>query len=208
MTIEVWLAFIAVVLVFALIPGPTVILVVGQAITHGKKSVLPLVTGVLCGDFVAMSFSLLGLGAILATSATLFFILKWFGVGYLIYLGIKTWREKPSFDSVSLEGVSVSKKKMFQSSFLVTALNPKGIVFFVAFFPQFLNPGTEAAPQLLILMVTFLAVVATTITPFAIFSGLVSHKIQSYHARKNLNRVGGGALIGAGLLTSAMQRTN
>jgi len=93
MTIEIWLTFVAVVLVFALIPGPTVILVVGQAIAHGKKSVIPLVAGVLCGDFVAMSLSLLGLGAILATSATLFFILKWFGVGYLIYLGIKTWRE-------------------------------------------------------------------------------------------------------------------
>lgn len=207
MTIEIWLTFIAVVLIFALIPGPTVILVVGQAITHGKKSVFPLVAGVLCGDFVAMSLSLLGLGAILATSATLFFILKWFGVGYLIYLGIKTWREIPNIDSASFKGINLSRKKMFKSSFLVTALNPKDIVFFVAFLPQFINSGADALPQLLILMFTFLAVVASTITSFAIFAGLVSHKIQSYHSRKKLNRLGGGALIGAGLLTSAMQRS-
>jgi len=207
MTIEIWLTFIAVVLVFALIPGPTVILVVGQAITHGKKSVVPLVAGVLCGDFVAMSLSLLGLGAILATSATLFFILKWFGVGYLIYLGVKTWREHPNMDSVSFKGAGVSSAKMFKSSFLVTALNPKDIVFFVAFLPQFINSEAAAVPQLLILMVTFLGIVATTITSFAIFAGLISHKIQNYQARKRLNRLGGGALISAGLLTSAMQRS-
>lgn len=206
MTIDIWLTFVAVVIVFALIPGPTVILVVGQAITHGKKSVFPLVAGVLCGDFVAMSLSLLGLGAILATSATLFFILKWFGVGYLIYLGIKTWRGKPNIREVSFESISVSKKRMFKSSFLVTALNPKDIVFFVAFLPQFINPESEMLTQLLILMFTFLGIVATTITFFAVFSGLVSHKIQNYQARKKLNRIGGGALIGAGIITSAMQR--
>lgn len=204
MTIEIWATFVAVVIVFALIPGPTVILVVGQAITHGKKSVFPLVAGVIMGDFVAMSLSLLGLGAILATSASLFFILKWFGVGYLIYLGIKTWREKPDIASVSFKGINVPKSKMFKSSFLVTALNPKDIVFFVAFLPQFINPESAALPQLLILMFTFLSIVATTITSFAIFAGLVSHKIQNYQARKKLNKIGGGALVSAGILTSTM----
>ena len=207
MTIETWLTFVAVVIVFALIPGPTVILVVGQAISHGKKSVVPLVLGVLSGDFVAMSLSLLGLGAILATSATLFFILKWFGVGYLIYLGIKTWKEKPNISSTSFVGMKVPKKEMFKSSFLVTALNPKDIMFFVAFLPQFINSQYETLPQLLILMFTFLGIVAITITSFAIFAGLVSHKIENYKARKKLNRVGGGALIGAGLLTATMQRS-
>ena len=207
MTIEIWLTFVLVVLIFAIIPGPTVILVVGQAISHGKKSVLPLVAGVLCGDFVAMSLSLIGLGAILSASATLFFILKWFGVVYLIYLGIRTWRENPQSVPLTFEGKNVPTKRMFKSSFLVTALNPKDIVFFVAFFPQFLNSGAESTPQLIILMFTFLAVVATTITCFAMFAGLVSHKIQNYRARKKLNRVSGGALIGAGLLTSFMQRS-
>lgn len=89
MALEIWITFISVVFIFAIIPGPTVILVLGQAISHGKKSVIPLVSGVLIGDFVAMTLSLLGLGAVLATSATLFLILKWFGIGYLVYLGIK-----------------------------------------------------------------------------------------------------------------------
>ncbi len=207
MTLEIWSAFVAVVFVFAIIPGPTVILVVGQAISHGKKSVMPLVAGVLLGDFVAMALSLIGLGAILAASATLFMILKWFGVGYLIYLGIKTWREEPQLESATFKGSGQSKLNMFKSSFLVTALNPKDIVFFVAFLPQFVNSNSAALPQLLILMFTFLAVISITITSFAIFAGVVRHKIQSYQARKRLNRIGGGALIGAGVITSTMRHS-
>ena len=207
MTLEIWSAFVAVVFVFAIIPGPTVILVVGQAISHGKKSVTPLVAGVLLGDFVAMALSLIGLGAILAASATLFMILKWFGVGYLIYLGIKTWREEPQLESATFKGSGQSKLNMFKSSFLVTALNPKDIVFFVAFLPQFVNSNSAALPQLLILMFTFLAVISITITSFAIFAGVVRHKIQSYQARKRLNRIGGGALIGAGVITSTMRHS-
>lgn len=207
MTIEIWLAFVAAVFVFAMIPGPTVILVVGQAISHGKRSVTPLVTGVLMGDFMAMTLSLAGLGAILATSATLFLVLKWVGVGYLIYLGIKTWRSKPIIDSEALSAPQTSGFRLFKSSFLVTVLNPKGIAFFVAFLPQFINPQAPVLPQLLILMASFLGVVSITITSFALFAGVLRQRIQSYQARKQFNRVGGGALIGAGLLTSTMQRS-
>jgi len=207
MTLEIWTTYVAVVLVFALIPGPTVILVVGQAISYGKKSVLPLVMGVLLGDFVAMSLSLLGLGAILSTSATAFIFLKWFGVFYLIYLGIKAWREEPDTSTLDFAGKNISKLKMFKSSFFVTALNPKSIVFFVSFLPQFINPQAQTLPQLMILMITFLGIISITITSFAFFSGVVRQKIQSYHSRKRLNQFGGGALITAGIITSTMQRS-
>ncbi|EMI4394700.1 LysE family translocator [Vibrio parahaemolyticus] len=205
MTIEIWLTFVTVVFVFAIIPGPTVILVVGQALAHGRKSVTPLVLGVLLGDFTAMTLSLIGLGAILAASASLFFLLKWFGVAYLIYLGVKTWREIPEVN-VRFKGTNLSNFKLFKSSFLVTAFNPKDIVFFVAFLPQFVSSGSPALPQLLILMVTFLGVISVTISSFAYFSGAVSHKMQSFRSRVVLNKVGGGALMGAGLLTSTIQR--
>lgn len=207
MTLETWVTFVSVVFIFAIIPGPTVILVLGQAISHGKKSVMPLVSGVLLGDFVAMTLSLIGLGAVLATSATLFLILKWFGVGYLIYLGIKTWREVPEHGLSPISVPDMSKVNLFKSSFLVTALNPKDIVFFVAFLPQFVNPDVAAMPQLLILMVTFLGVVAITITSFALFAGVVRYRIQSFQARKRLNKLGGGALFGAAAFASTMQRS-
>jgi threonine/homoserine/homoserine lactone efflux protein len=207
MTFEVWFAFISVVLVFALIPGPTVILVVGQAITHGKKSVIPLVSGVLLGDFVAMSLSLIGLGAVLAASATLFLVLKWFGVAYLVYLGIKAWREEPNMESALGESMTTSRSAMFKSSFLVTALNPKGIVFFVAFLPQFVSPASDVFPQLMILMFTFLGVISITISSFAFFASVVRQRIQGYQARKRFNQIGGGSLVGAALITATMQRS-
>ena len=206
MTIETWLAFISAVFIFAIIPGPTVIFVIGQAITHGKKSVTPLALGVLFGDFIAMVISLLGLGALLATSATLYTILKWFGVCYLIYLGIKAFTEEPSEESDLFQKNDMSKFKMFRDSSIVTALNPKNIVFFVAFFPQFVNTSVEVFPQFLILMFSFSVITLITITSFAMFAGSIEHKIRSYKAKKRLNQVGGSALVGAGVFTAAMQR--
>jgi threonine/homoserine/homoserine lactone efflux protein len=207
MTFEMWLAFVVVTFVVAIIPGPTVILVVGQAITNGKKSVIPLVAGVIAGDFVAMLLSLAGLGAILAASATLFTIFKWFGVAFLVYLGIKTWMKEPAESSPTLSAMNVSGSELFKSSFLVTALNPKDIMFFVAFLPQFVNPEQAVLPQLVILMFTFLSIVTITSSSYATCAGAVSHKIQNYSAKKLLNRVSGGTLLGAGVLSSVAQRS-
>jgi len=206
MTLEIWLAFVAAVAVFFIIPGPTMILVVSESINHGKKSVLPLVSGVLLGDFVAMSVSLLGLGAILATSATLFLALKWLGVCYLVYLGIKTWRQNPNILTKNKSNTG-SSKKMFGSAFIVTALNPKDIIFFVAFLPQFVNPASELLPQLLLLMGTFLIIDMLNIILYTVFARTMRSKINSVHTQRKINRIGGGALVGAGLVTATMQRT-
>jgi len=206
MTLEIWLAFVAAVAVFFVIPGPTMILVVSESINHGKKSVLPLVSGVLLGDFVAMSVSLLGLGAILATSATLFLALKWLGVCYLVYLGIKTWRQSPNILTEN-KGNTGSTKKMFGSAFIVTALNPKDIIFFVAFLPQFVNPASELLPQLLLLMGTFLLIDMLNIILYTVFARTMRSKITSVNTQRKINRIGGGALVGAGLVTASMQRT-
>ncbi|WP_299872788.1 LysE family translocator [uncultured Cocleimonas sp.] len=206
MTIEIWLAFITSIVVLFLIPGPIMILVVSESINNGKKSVLPLVSGVLLGGFIAMSLSLLGLGAILATSATLFLMLKWLGVCYLIYLGIKTWKQKPQI--FTEDGINPgSSKKMFGSAFLVTALNPKDIIFYVAFLPQFVNPASEPLPQIAILMATFLFVDMLFIISFAVFAHTMRTKISSVDTQRKVNRVGGGALVGAGLITATMQRS-
>jgi len=191
MTIEIWLSFVLVVCIFAIIPGPTVILVVGQAIANGSRAIVPLTAGVVTGDFVAMSLSLIGLGAVLAASSVLFGVLKWFGVCYLIYLGVKAWRTEPerSTDNGGDPEV-VHPMSLFKSSFLVTALNPKDIVFFVAFLPQFVDTSRPVIPQFAILMATFLAIVTISISCFATFAGAVKHRIQGARAQKRMNRCG------------------
>src|SRR5829696_9785988 len=92
MTFESWAAFTAASAVLLIIPGPTVLLVVSYAQGQGWRTVLPMTVGVALGDFTAVTLSMLGLGALLATSATLFTILKWMGAAYLVYLGVKLWR--------------------------------------------------------------------------------------------------------------------
>lgn len=127
MTIEIWIAFVIAVVVFCIIPGPTVLLVIAQALTHGRRSVIPLVAGVLCGDFVA-------------------------------------------------------------------------------FLPQFVSPATTAFPQLLLLMFTFLFIVAINIGFYTVFAGAMRQRVQSSRARRRLNWVGGDAWVGSGVVTATMQR--
>src|SRR5471030_1539215 len=92
MTLSLWAAFVAASSILLVIPGPTVMLVVSYALGQGWRTALPMAIGVALGDFTAMTLSMLGLGALLAASATLFTMLKWIGAAYLVWLGLKLWR--------------------------------------------------------------------------------------------------------------------
>ena len=164
MSIEIWVAFVLAAMVLVIIPGPTIILVISQAIAHGRRAVLPLVVGVTLGDFTAMTLSLLGLGAILSSSAALFSVLKWIGALYLIYIGIKLWRSNPEKHEIRLSATRTSEQSLFKSAYIVTALNPKSIAFFIAFLPQFISVQSETFPQFLVLGATFLFLAALNAT--------------------------------------------
>lgn len=207
MSLEIWIAFAIAAEIILIIPGPTIILVVSQAIAHGRSSVIPLVAGVLAGDFTAMTLSLLGLGAVLAASATLFVILKWIGALYLIYLGIKLWRTAPENGTVPGAARDVSPGALFKGAYIVTALNPKSIAFFVAFLPQFINHQDSTTPQFLIMGTTFLMLATANAALYAIFAGHLRDTMKKARVRKIFDRCGGSALIGAGVLTAAMKRS-
>jgi homoserine/homoserine lactone efflux protein len=206
--LQVWAAFVLAAAIVLVIPGPTILLVISQAISHGRKAVIPLVAGVTLGDFTAMTLSLLGLGAILSVSAALFSVLKWIGALYLIYLGIKLWRSDPDKYDFRLTTVISSNRSLFKSAFFVTALNPKSIAFFVAFLPQFINRQSETFFQSLILGATFLFLASINATLYAVFAGRLRDKLQNYRVRRWLNRGGGGVLICAGLATAALKRSS
>ncbi len=205
MNIESFLPFVLATTLILIMPGPTIILVISQAVAHGRKSVVPLVTGVLLGDFTAMTLSLLGLGALLSTSAALFGVFKWIGALYLIYLGIKLWKSDPKEQSAQGRAKKTSARSLFRSSFIVTALNPKGIAFFVAFLPQFINPTLPVLPQLTLLGGTFLFLAVLNAGMYAMFAGQLSEHIKKENVRKWFNRCGGGALISAGIITTGLQ---
>ncbi len=210
MSIEVWLAYTLAATVLLLIPGPTILLVVSQSLAHGRKVVPAAVAGVTLGDATAMTASLLGMGAVLAASATLFTILKWFGALYLIWLAWKLWRNADALAKSGLVGAlpAAGGKKIFWNAFVVTALNPKGIVFFVAFLPQFVNPALPATPQLLILGSTFLVLAAINAALYGYLAGALRTKLSSPRVMANAQRVGAGFLFSAGALTAAWSRSN
>ena len=207
MTTQIYIAFVLAATLILVIPGPTIILVISQAVSHGRKSVLPLAAGVVCGDFVAMTLSLGGLGAVLAASAAVFNLLKWLGASYLIYLGVRLWCTKPGGGSIHRQSANLSYGALFRSSFVVTALNPKSIAFFVAFMPQFINPREPVQAQFLLLGGTFLILAVTNAALYALFAGHFGDTLKKKRVHKWLNRTGGCALIGAGIITAAMRRT-
>ena len=208
MNMETWIPFALASTLILIIPGPTIILVISQAVTHGRRSVVPLAAGVLLGDFTAMILSILGLGAVLSASAALFAIFKWIGALYLIYLGIKLWKSNPENNSIQYNAKNTSARSLLKSSFIVTALNPKSIAFFVAFLPQFIDPLKPTLTQLTLLGGTFLLLATINAALYALFAGQLCEHLRKANVRKWFDRCGGSALIGAGIFTAGMQRTS
>lgn len=204
MTFEIWIAFALASAALLAIPGPTVMLVVSYALGRGKRSGWATIPGVTLGDFVAMTVSLAGAGAVLATSAALFTLLKLAGAAYLVWLGIGLWRSKPAPPQIGRTGGEM--RGMFLNSFLVTALNPKGIVFFIAFVPQFVDPEAPLLPQFVILEATFLTLAALNILIWVVLAGEMRARFSRPETLRLINRIGGSFLIGAGLLTALTRR--
>ena len=201
MSFEQWLAFAAASAVLLAIPGPTILLVISYALGHGRKVAAATVGAVALGDFTAMTASMLGLGALLATSATLFVMLKWIGAAYLVYLGLKLWK---AGDKLSAEPRhdATPPFKMLAHAWLVTALNPKSITFFVAFLPQFLDASKPFLPQMMIFEATFLLMAFANALGYALVASRARQAIASPRLIRAVNRGGGGLLMGAGVFTA------
>lgn len=207
MLIEHWLAFAAASAILLAIPGPTILLVIAYALGHGRKAAGATVAGVALGDFTAMTASMLGLGALLATSAAIFTILKWVGAAYLVWLGIKLWRAPVSDPGRGGADVPAEKpRKIFLHTYVVTALNPKSILFFVAFLPQFLDLTQPLAPQMMIFETTFLVLATLNAAAYALLASLARNTIRKPTVQAVVNRTGGTLLIGAGLVTAGLRR--
>ncbi|MDB5379162.1 MAG: homoserine/homoserine lactone efflux protein [Rubritepida sp.] len=202
MALETWLAFLLASAALLAIPGPTMLLVIGQSLGAGRGRALPLVAGVALGDLTAMTLSLAGLGALLAASSLAFTILKWGGAAYLVWLGVKLWRAPVS----EAAAPPLSARRAFRDAYVVTALNPKSIAFFVAFVPQFLDGASAFLPQAMTLVASFVSLAAGNALLYALLAGRMSGLVTRPRVRRGFNRVGGGMLVGAGIATAAMRR--
>ena len=199
--LDTWLAYAAATAVLLVIPGPTILTVISYSLTHGRRANVALVAGVALGDSTALVLSLVGLGALLAASAMLFTAVKWAGGLYLIYLGARMLRGSAVALPAQGEGPAKleSHTRVFANTWLVTALNPKGIIFFIAFLPQFLRPGPDVAAQLWVLAVTFVVLATINAALYAVFAASARKFLSTPRALRGFNLAGGSLLTAAGV---------
>jgi threonine/homoserine/homoserine lactone efflux protein len=202
---ELLLAFAAAACAVILIPGPTVLLVTGYALSGGLRTALLSILGVCLGDAVAMTLTFLGLGAVLAASAELFMILKWLGAAYLVYLGIELWRS-PVVPGASEAQRESGLLRIVARAFTVNVVHPKGLAFYAAFLPQFIDSARPALPQMLALGATFMAIAACVLLAYALAAARFRAILVRPEVQHAVNRTGAGCLIGAGLYTASLGR--
>ncbi|MCR9220853.1 MAG: LysE family translocator [Alphaproteobacteria bacterium] len=196
-----WLSLVGATIALLAIPGPVVMLLLGHTLGRGPRAAAAVVPGVMLGDLAAMSASLLGAGALLSASADLFLALKIAGAAYLLWLGFGLWRA-PADGLASARQRTGGGLAAFRDGFLVTAFNPKDIVFFVAFLPQFLSADRALLPQVLTIQATFLALLLVSNALWILLGATLTGYLREGGRLRIANRAGASALVGAGFLTA------
>ncbi|MEM9205275.1 MAG: LysE family translocator [Pseudomonadota bacterium] len=210
MAFETWIAFVVASFAMIIVPGPTVLMLIGYGLARGRKIALVTMPGVMLGAGLSMFLAVSGLGAVLATSSLLFTILKWAGAAYLIWLGISMWRAPVPEAGMETDPRYGDKGygRIFFHAFAVTALNPKLVAFHMAFLPQFIDAGAPLWPQAIIMSVTFIGIAGISDTAYALAAGSARDVLKKPSFLKIANRIGGTALIGAGAIMTTLKRAN
>ncbi|MDB3917231.1 LysE family translocator [bacterium] len=202
MPLETWLTYTFITTTFLLIPGPTLILVISYSLLRGRSAVMALVVGVGLGDLTAMILSFLGVGLLLETVATAFYFFKWFGAAYLIWLGIKMWRNSTDEIEIPVKDKQNTSREILRNAYVTTALNPKSIIFFLAFMPQFMEPELPFGPQAVVLGGTFFVLAIMIVIAYALLASYTGKRLRMSKIQRWSHRIGGGLLIGAGGMTA------
>jgi threonine/homoserine/homoserine lactone efflux protein len=190
-------------IVLVVIPGPSVLFIVGRAPAHGRRAALTSVAGNTTGAALAVVAVAFGLGAVAAESAVLFVMIKFIGAAYLVYLGIQTIRHRGDLGAVLGIGAGPADRRLYWQGVVVGFTNPKVLVFFAAVLPQFVDAGAgSATTQMLVLGLLFALIAAVFDSAWGLAAGTARDWFVTSPAR--LRRVGGlgGAMMivmGAGL---------
>ena len=220
MQLQTWFIYAAAVFVLTVTPGPSVLMCVTQGVNVGARRAFYCAIGSITSVIGIMVCSAVGVGAALASSAALFNTIKWFGVLYLLYIGITTLMSSTSsFDlpddvqnnHQNLQNSIKSSSKntrlsLYTKGLLVGASNPKALLFFTAFFPQFINPSAPQLPQFLILGATFVAFELFWLMFYASFAARLGPWLRTPGRAKVFNRVSGATFIAASALLATVKR--
>ena len=198
METDTWLIYLLAAIGLSLSPGPNGLLALTHGALHGRRMALYTVTGGCVGFVTIIALSMFGIGALLQASLVWLTILKWIGGAYLVWLGIQVWRSPPIGIDVSQRVEARSGGSLFRQGALSAITNPKAILFFAAFLPQFIDPARSLVVQFVVMAGTF------AVTEFAteVFIASVAHRVSAWLARvgRNFNRACGGIFIAIGAL--------
>ena len=197
---HVWLAYFVASWVIAVSPGSGAVLAMSHGLAYGVRGASATVLGLQIGLAFILLVAGAGVGAVLVASAGAFMVVKLLGAAYLLWLGFKQWRAPVTLDDGGAQaGPPVMRlRQRVLTGALTNATNPKGIVFMVAVLPQFIDPKRPLLLQLLILLVTTLAVDTVVMHGYALLASRLRALLRSARARRPHNRVGGGGLMGMG----------
>ena len=190
-----YLAFIAATVLLALFPGPNMALIVANSVRHGPRAGLLTLCGTTSAMVVQLALVGVGMTTLLATMSVWFGVLRWLGAAYLVWIGVASWRSPaPRVDAAP---IAQSARTLWVRGLLVSLTNPKLLLFFGAFFPQFIHRDAPVLPQVVWLSVTFVVVATAVDCCWAMLAARMRRLILA--RGRMLNRISGGLLVGAGV---------
>jgi homoserine/homoserine lactone efflux protein len=204
---SVWITYFIATIILSVSPGPGVFSSISSGLHHGFRLGLWNGVGMQAANFLMVIIVSLGLGAILLASETLFTAVKWAGVAYLVYLGIVTWRAPArGFEEDRGGGHETTARGVFMRGFWVNATNPKGIIFFAAILPQFIDVARPQLPQYAILAATTFAVDLLVMLAYTALAARVLRVMRDPGRLRWVNRALGGAFVAAGVALASLRR--
>ncbi|SDK31472.1 Threonine/homoserine/homoserine lactone efflux protein [Ferrimonas sediminum] len=199
MSTELYLVYLTTVIVLLIAPGPMTLLTLSTSVRYGHRKALATVLGSNLAGLLLMILSATGIGALITSNAALYEVLRYAGAAYLLWLGFSAWRSRPS---ETLESSFTYRNScsfsLFKQTLFVGLANPKGLIFFAALFPQFLDASKPMQPQLLVLCSTFTAVDFVILNLVAFGGCRLANRLCSTTAQRRFNRLCGLTFIGLG----------
>jgi homoserine/homoserine lactone efflux protein len=197
MSLNTWLVYLVAAIGLSLSPGPNGLLALTHGALHGRRLTLFTIAGGALGFVLVIALSMFGIGALLKSSLVWLQVMKWLGGAYLVWLGIQVWRSAPMGEALAQTATARSGASLFRQGLLSAVTNPKGILFFAAFLPQFIDPTRSLWLQFLLMAGTFALVEIAT----ELFIASAAHRIRPWLQRvgKHFNRACGGVFMAIGV---------